>query len=112
MDEVHYKVLKIIEENPQISQRQLAKELNISLGKVNYCLRALLAKGWVKAGNFRSKKNKMAYAYLLTPGGLEAKAKLTASFLRKKKHEYELLRKEIRQLQDEMSAVEDARHRG
>lgn len=104
MDEVHYKVLRLLEENPQITQRQLAKKLDISLGKANYCLKALLAKGWVKANNFRSNDNKLAYAYLLTPGGIEAKAKLTVRFLRRKKAEYERLRQEIMQLQNEVSA--------
>jgi len=109
MDEVHYKVLRLIEENPQISQRQLAKKLNISLGKANYCLKALLAKGWVKANNFRSSNNKLAYAYLLTPGGIEAKAKLTVSFLRRKEQEYEELKQEIMQLQKEVMADQESR---
>ena len=98
MNEVHYKVLKHLEDNPQITQRQLARELGVSVGKTNYCLKALLEKGWLKASNFKNSNNKIAYAYLLTPKGVEAKAKLTASFLRRKMQEYEALKKEIAEL--------------
>lgn len=102
MEEIHLKVLKQIEQNPQITQRQLAKEMGISLGKANYCLKALLEKGWVKANNFKNSNNKKGYAYLLTPRGIEAKAKLTVSYLRRKVEEYEALRHEIAQLKEDV----------
>ena len=76
-DEVRYKLLKLLEPNPKLSQRQVARELGISLGKVNYCLRALVDKGWIKAGNFKNSENKTEYLYLLTPRGIEAKARVT-----------------------------------
>ena len=99
MNEVHFKVLKILQDNPRITQRQLAQELGVSVGKANYCLKALLEKGWVKANNFKNSNNKIAYAYLLTPRGVEAKARLTAGFLRRKMKEYEALRREIAELE-------------
>lgn len=102
MDEVHFKALHLIEDNPTISQRQLARELGVSLGKVNYCIKAMLEKGWIKANNFKNNKNKMSYIYLLTPGGMEAKARLTVSFLRRKTREYERLQKEIAELRKEV----------
>jgi EPS-associated MarR family transcriptional regulator len=96
--ETHLKILKYIESNPHISQRKLAEELGVSLGKVNYCLKALIGKGLVKAGNFKRNANKMGYLYLLTPQGIEEKAKLTASFLKRKIAEHEQITKEIEQL--------------
>ncbi|MEH6552233.1 MAG: MarR family EPS-associated transcriptional regulator [Pseudomonadales bacterium] len=101
--ESHYHVLKLIEQNPQISQRELAKELGISLGKANYCLKSLVDKGWVKVNNFKNSNNKMAYAYLLTPKGIENKASLTVRFLKTKIEEYEKLKAEIEQLSSEIS---------
>jgi len=101
-DEFHYKVLKLLAENPYLSQRQLAKELDISLGKVNYCIQALVEKGMVKVGNFKSSQNKQAYVYLLTPKGIEDKAKMTARFLRRKLAEYKALQVEIEDLQREI----------
>ncbi|MFT4802848.1 MAG: EPS-associated MarR family transcriptional regulator [Psychroserpens sp.] len=96
--EIHLKILKHIESNPHISQRKLAEELGVSLGKVNYCVKALIDKGSVKAGNFKRNPDKMAYLYLLTPQGIEEKAKLTASFLKCKIAEHEQITKEIEQL--------------
>jgi EPS-associated MarR family transcriptional regulator len=103
MNETHYRVLKLIEENPHITQRQLANELGVSLGKANYCLKALLEKGWIKANNFKNNKNKIAYAYLLTPSGVEAKARLTLSFLRRKVKEYHSLKREIEELKHDVA---------
>lgn len=80
-----------------MSQRDLARELGISLGKVNYCLRGLIEKGWVKARNFKNNRNKLAYMYLLTPGGLEEKTRLTLAFLRSRLQELETLRAEMEQ---------------
>lgn len=97
----HYSLLKTLEENPGLSQRDLAKRLGISLGKVNFCLKALVEKGSVKINNFRNSDNKLAYAYLLTPGGVEEKARITVEFLQIKMREYERLRKEIEELKQE-----------
>lgn len=101
--EAHLKVMRAIEANPTISQRELAKELGISLGKTNYCLKALLEKGWIKAMNFKNSNNKVAYSYLLTPKGADQKAKLAVSFLNRKRVEFEILEREIKQLSDELS---------
>ena len=98
MDEaLRYQILKRLQEDPNISQRDLAKDLDISLGKVN-CLRGLMEKGWVKAKNFRNSNNKLAYAYFLTPHGVEEKARVTLSYLKYRVEQYEQLEKEIEQL--------------
>ena len=96
--ETHLKILKYIEFNPEASQRELAHELGVSVGKVNYCLRALIDKGFVKAGNFKRNTDKLSYLYILTPKGLEEKASLTASFLKRKIAEHEKITQEIAQL--------------
>lgn len=101
-EDTHFQVLRIIEENPQITQRELADNLGVSLGKANYCLKALIAKGWIKANNFKNNKNKLSYAYLLTPRGVEEKAGMTVRFLKRKMDEYEALKEEITQLQKDM----------
>lgn len=100
-EEAHYKLMRLLEANPGMSQRELARQLGISLGKVNYCLRAVVSKGWIKATNFRNSRNKAAYSYLLTPRGLEMKARLTARFLSIKVREYEALRAEIAEMRRE-----------
>lgn len=100
-DDIHLRVLREVEQNPEISQRELAKKLGVSLGKTNYCLRALLDKGWIKARNFRNSENKLRYAYLLTPTGIESKTRLTVQYLKIKILEYESLRLEIEQLKKE-----------
>ena len=97
----HYTLLKTLEENPGLSQRELAKQLGVSLGKVNYCLNKLIEKGSLKINNFRNSQNKLAYAYLLTPQGIESKARMTVQFLKRKMQEYERLRAEIEALQRE-----------
>ena len=97
----HYSLLKTLEENPGLSQRDLAKKLGVSLGKVNYCLNALVEKGSLKMNNFRNSENKLAYAYLLTPSGIEHKARMTVQFLKRKVQEYERLKAEIEELQKE-----------
>jgi EPS-associated MarR family transcriptional regulator len=101
-DEVHYRLLKAIEEQPHATQRELAEKLGVSLGKANYCIRFLLEKGWIKAKNFKNSRNKLAYSYLLTPNGIEAKAHITARFLRRKIGEYEAIKAEIEQLTAEV----------
>ena len=85
-----------------MSQRQIADELGVSLGGVNYCLRALAEIGWIKVGNFAKSGHKLGYLYLLTPRGVREKTKITASFLAKKRLEYEALRKEIARLEVEL----------
>ena len=102
----HYRVLRLIEEQPEISQRELARTLGVSLGKTHYLLKALLDKGLVKADNFRRSDNKLAYAYLLTPSGITAKLELTRAFLRLKEDEYRTAHEEIERLRRELDAVE------
>jgi EPS-associated MarR family transcriptional regulator len=104
-DEYRYKILKILEVNPEISQRDMARELGISLGRVNFCLKALIEKGLLKATNFRNSRNKLAYMYLLTPRGIEEKTHITSQFLKIKMQEYHHLEAEIEALRRESSAV-------
>ena len=104
--ETHLQVLRLLESNPQISQRDLAVTLGVSLGKTNFCLRALLDKGLVKVQNFQNNKQKLAYAYLLTPAGITEKASLTKRFLVRKLEEYELLKAEIELLIREQKVSE------
>ena len=94
-DQDQFNVLRKINLNPNISQRNLANELNLSLGKINYCLKALKLKGLVKIKNFKKNKNKIGYAYILTPRGISAKTKITINFMKKKLREYEELKREI-----------------
>jgi EPS-associated MarR family transcriptional regulator len=101
-DEYRYKVLKLLAGNPHLSQRDLARELGISLGKVNYCLQALIEKGMIKASNFKNSQNKQAYAYLLTPKGIEDKTRVTVRFLNCKLAEYKTLQSEIEHLRQEV----------
>ena|SRR5215471_15080670 len=101
-DEYRSKILKLLEEEPKISQRELARELGVSLGKANYCLQALVEKGLIKASNFKNSRNKKAYMYLLTSKGMAEKAHATARFLERKLAEYEALRREIASLRREM----------
>ena len=100
-EETHYKLMRLIEARPEMSQRDVARELGISLGKANYCLQALVTKGWIKASNFKNSRNKAAYIYLLTPRGIEQKARLAVQFLKIKIREYERLQVEIAQIRRE-----------
>ncbi len=104
-EESHLKVLRLLEAQPTLSQRELAQALGISLGKANYCMRALLDKGLIKMQNFKNSDNKLGYAYLLTPAGIAARAELTRRFLRQKRQEYDALRREIEQLQREAQTL-------
>ena len=104
-DETRYRILKLLEADPHASQRRIAGELGISLGRVNYCLRALVSKGVVKVNNFRGSNNKRAYLYLLTPRGIEERAALTARFLRVKLQEYEILKRQLEELKQEAEAL-------
>jgi EPS-associated MarR family transcriptional regulator len=108
-DEIRYKVIRLLEANPEMSQRELARELGISLGKANYCLQALVRKGWIKVANFRNSQNKAAYMYLLTPQALEQKASLTMRFLQVKVREYETLRAEIKEIRRAVAAHRSSR---
>jgi EPS-associated MarR family transcriptional regulator len=103
-EETHLKVLRLLEANPQMNQRDLALALGVSLGKTNFCLKALLDKGLLKMQNFQGSKRKLAYAYLLTPAGIVAKTSLTSRFLKRKMEEYKLLQIEIELLQQEAVA--------
>ena len=97
-----YRVLSALDSEPFLSQRAMATLLGVSLGKVNYCIKALIASGLVKAGNFRQSPNKKAYVYLLTPKGISSKATLARLFLEKKIQEYERLETEIEVLREEV----------
>jgi EPS-associated MarR family transcriptional regulator len=101
--EAHFRVLRLLELNPQMKQRELAAAAGVSLGKTNYCINALLEKGLIKVQNFKSNKRKLAYAYLLTPAGIAEKAVLTQRFLKRKMEEYEVLKAEIETLKLEAS---------
>ena len=103
-DELRLRVLRALEANPELSQRQLAAELGVSLGGVNYALKALIERGFVKADNFRKSGSKVAYLYLLTPRGVAEKASLATAFLGRKIEEYELLKQEIEALQGEVGS--------
>ena len=103
-DEYRYKILKELQQEPDISQRELAKRLEISLGKANFCLKALIEKGLIKAENFKNSTNKIGYLYLLTPKGIEEKVTLTQRFLQRKLKEHEALEKEIEQLRREVKS--------
>lgn len=102
-EEIQFEVLRRLQQTPEVSQRTLAKELGISLGSVNFCFQALMEKGWIKMQNFSQSKNKLRYAYLLTPTGVAEKSKLTAKFLRRKVVEYEALQVEIEALKAEIA---------
>jgi EPS-associated MarR family transcriptional regulator len=97
-DEYRYKILKVLEVNPEISQRDLARELGVSLGRINFCLKALIEVGLLKATNFRNSNNKLAYMYLLTPNGIKEKSLITERFLKIKLEEYANLETEINEL--------------
>ena len=105
-DEIRHKIFRILDENPEINQRDLADKLGISLGKANFCIQALIEKGWIKVNNFRTSKNKLAYAYFLTPTGIEEKALLTVRYLKRKMVEYEDLKKEIEELSREVGEAD------
>ena len=96
--DIHLDLLRKLEENPEYTQRELSQEMGVSLGKVNYCMKKLVEKGWVKLMNFSRNPNKVGYAYLLTPKGIEEKTKLTFAFLKIKTDEYEMLKEEISKL--------------
>jgi len=100
-DESRYRILRLIEQNPSISQREIAEELGISLGKVNFCLKALISKGILKANSFCNSRNKRAYTYVFTPSGIEEKTRITLRFLKSKIAEYEALQAEVSELREQ-----------
>lgn len=100
-DEITYKLLKTIENDPHLSQREIAQKMGVSLGKTNYCLKALLDKGFIKIRNFYNNKQKKAYIYFLTPNGIEEKAQVTYRFLQRKINEFETIKEEIESLKSE-----------
>lgn len=100
-DEYRYRILKLLESNPTASQRDIARELGVSLGRVNFCLQALVEKGLIKVNNFRKNESKRVYLYYLTPRGMQEKTKVTVRFLKAKLDEYENLKLEVAQLQRE-----------
>ena len=108
-DELRLRVLRALESNPELSQRQLAAELGVSLGGVNYALKALVERGFVKAGNFRKSGSKAAYLYVLTPRGIAEKSSLATAFLGRKLEEYEVLRQEIEALKGEVGSDESGK---
>ena len=107
----HLQVLKLLQANPSLSQRQLAAEMGVSLGKANYCLRALVEKGLVKLGNFSKNPNKRHYAYILTPAGMEEKTRITLAFLKRNEAEFEAIRREIDTLKAELESPKVVRRR-
>lgn len=100
--EIHHKIFKLIQDKPEISQREIARNLGVSLGKTNFCLSALVRRGWIKARNFKNSKNKRAYSYYLTASGVEEKTRLAVRFLKQKEKEYQALKKAIDELKDEI----------
>ena len=100
-EEPHFRILRELERDPRVSQRHLAEKLGVSVGKVNYCLNALIDRGLVKANNFRNSQNKRAYIYYLTPKGIREKTRVTVRFLQRKIAQYESLKGEIEQLRRE-----------
>ena len=113
-DEYRYRILKILENNPAASQREIARELGVSLGRVNYCLQALVEKGLIKVNNFRQIESRRGYLYYLTPKGMQEKAKVTVRFLKLKLAEYETIKAELQELKRDASKgrrdVEPGKH--
>ena len=103
-DETHFRVMRILQDNSDLTQRELAQKLGISVGGLNYCINALIDKGFVKVSNFQQSKNKFKYVYLLTPQGVAEKVAMTRRFLKRKMDEYDALKGEIRALQKEAAA--------
>ena len=107
--DIHLDLLRKLESNPKYTQRELSQEMGVSLGKVNYCMKKLTEKGWIKLTNFNHNPNKLSYMYLLTSKGIEEKTRLTFSFLKRKVIEYEILKKEINELKLETEEMTNER---
>jgi MarR family transcriptional regulator, temperature-dependent positive regulator of motility len=110
-EEMRFRVLRLIESRPEISQRELADELGISLGQINYQLKALKERGLIKVGNFLRSDNKLAYVYLLTPKGVADKLSITKHFLERKRNEFALLKAELEELEQEAQDIIEASER-
>jgi EPS-associated MarR family transcriptional regulator len=107
-EELRFRVLRLIDDDPYASQRKMSESLGVSLGRINYCLRALVGKGLLKIKNFRKSGNKLGYVYLLTPEGISEKTHLTEAFLRRKVVEYELLCREIEAVRADMEITNNS----
>lgn len=105
-EDVRFRMLRLIERNPAMSQRELADALGVSLGAVNFCVRALIDKGHVKLANFQASPNKLGYVYVLTPEGIAHRAQLATRFIERKLAEYQAIRQELEQLRDELGIAE------
>lgn len=101
-------LMRVINENPQMTQRDLSSRLGLSLGKINFLIKSLIEKGFIKADNFKNSNNKISYLYLLTPAGIEEKTKITYRFLKRKMEEYEKLENEIRHLKKEVDLLDNS----
>ena len=106
-EEAYLKVMRLLQENPDLTQRELAERLGVSVGSVNYCLRALIGRGLVKVGNFKKSKNKFKYIYLLTPQGIVERMDMTSRFLKRKLDDFDALKMEIEALKAEVSEGTD-----
>lgn len=109
--DIHYRVLNVLEEEPEMTQRELSQKLGVSLGSVNYCIKALAEIGHIKIQNFNQNKNKSAYLYILTPRGIKQKTKLTSAFLKRKLNEYHQLRVEIESIQAKISQKHETQNK-
>ncbi len=98
--EINLEILRNIEDNPNLTQRQMAKELDVSLGKINYLIKSLIEKGSLIIENFRTSDNKLGYLYVITPKGIEQRRKLTLTFLKRRSEEFDKLKKEMERLED------------
>lgn len=101
-------LMRVIDENPQMTQRDLSSRMGLSLGKINFLIKSLIEKGFIKADNFKNSNNKISYLYLLTPAGIEEKTKITYRFLKRKMEEYEKLENEIRHLKKEVDLLDNS----
>jgi EPS-associated MarR family transcriptional regulator len=106
-EDIYFRVLRILKENPDLTQRELAEKLSVSVGTLNYCLKALIQKGWIKMQNFSQSKNKFGYVYILTPKGISEKAALISNFLKRKLSEHESLKLEIESLNLELQSTKE-----
>ena len=104
--DIHLDLLRKLESNPEYTQRELSQEIEVNLGKIYYCMKKMIQKGWIKLTNFSRNPNKVGYVYLLTPKGIEQKTKLTFSFLKIKMEEYEILKDEISKLKQDTEKLQ------
>lgn len=109
-EDTNFRILRMLQENPDVTQREIAERLGVSTSGLNYCLNALIEKGWIKVQNFSHSKNKFGYIYVLTPNGIMEKVTLTSRFLKRKQAEYEALRDEIESLSNEANLADDSQN--